>query len=190
MPRFVSIDLETSGLDPQCHEIIEVGMVRESSETVLERLEFSLPFDRQLADPKALEINGWGQREFAPLVRRDKAVQILSGWLDGAHIVGKNPSFDAGFLTALFVEYGESSCWHHRLVDVGAMAWGWHQGARRRPSTSTSQVRGLVGAQTYPPNSERVAELTGVPIPQGARHTALGDAEWVYQVFRKMVPNG
>lgn len=187
LPRFVSIDLETSGLDPERHDILEVGLVAETS-TDLEIVEFSLPMERpKNASIEALEINGYGTREFAPLWEIPTAIRYLDGVLGGAHIVGKNPSFDAGFLWALLRRdplIGQPP-WHHRLVDVGSLAWGYHCS---EVESAPWMFDGHQVYQSYPPNSERVAELMRIPIPEGARHSALGDARWVYGVFRAIVP--
>lgn len=174
MRRFIAVDLETSGLDPERHEIIEVGVVGQGRVLESLREEFSLPFDEQRADPRALEINGYGYREFAP----EASPAYVAGWLSwalyDAHIVGKNPSFDAGFLKALLERHGRKPTWHHRLVDVGALAWG-HYNARH-PDNPWPQ----------PPNVDKVADLLG--IPNEGLHTALGDAEWAWRVFRHVVP--
>lgn len=178
MPRFVAVDIETSGLDPDWYDIIEVGLVVET-DTGVDRIEFSLPFDLSSADDRALEINGYGQRAFAPRVDDvAKQVGLTYPLLDGVHIIGKNPSFDVGFLKPLFQNHGYMNPpWHHRLIDVGMLAWGWYNAFGEVTQTW----------QEYPPNSECVAELVGVPLPT-TRHTALADAEWAYDVFRKIVP--
>lgn len=184
MARYVAIDIETSGLRPLYHEILEVGIVSEHPETDdTVSIEFSLPMRYPLqADPKALEVNRWGQRMFAPRWTIEAAADCLVRTLEGAHLIGKNPSFDAAFLETFLHRHAgqfKGPIWHHRLVDVGMLAWGWYSSRRIRQSPSDWQQ--------YPPNSERVAELVGVPLPL-TRHTALADAEWAYDVFRKIVP--
>lgn len=164
MGRLVSVDLETSGLDSSKHEVIEVGLVFEKDQQV-ETVEFSLPFDIRRADPRALEINGWGKRVFPDNMDRARAVGYLQIVLNDAHILGKNPCFDAGFLTELFRQYGARPVWHHRLVDVGSVAMGAYR-------------------QREVPNTERVEELTGMPLE--GRHGALNDAKWVWDTFHLM----
>ena len=175
MRRFISVDLETSGLDPRRHEIIEVGLVIEEESGGLSEVEFSLPFDERRASAEALSINGWGTREFPPVKDPGLAVGMLCEILDGVHIVGKNPQFDTGFLTALFARFGEEPRWHHRLVDVGMLAWGRFN-AHHDGSPPWQQ----------PPNSELLLEWHG--LPADGLHSALADARWAYQVFRECVP--
>jgi DNA polymerase III epsilon subunit-like protein len=183
---FAAVDLETSGLDPAKHEIIEVGVVLELprlggalyDSIVVEQHTFSLPFDVARADAKALELNGWGTRPFPPERDPAWAAGFMSAVLADKYIVGKNPQFDVGFLAALLARYGLKPTWHHRLVDVGMLAWGYSSGVE-------TYCMGQVWPQ--PPNSEKVAELVNVDWPENERHTALADAQWAYDVFRMVV---
>lgn len=175
MRRFVSLDIETTGLDPLKHEMIEVGLVIERSRTVdhisFDEVAFSLPFDLERADEKALEINGWGKREFAPLWDPYYAAGFLQEVLSDAHIIGKNPMFDTAFMEAFLNTHGMKRTWHHRLVDIGSMAWGYYNGEHD-------------GHLIQPPDSSQVGFIMGIPNNQ--IHTALGDARWNYKVFTRM----
>ena len=127
MRGFVAVDIETTGLDPLHHEVIEVGMIIDLPDhPEVYPVEFSLAFDENKADPEALAVNGWGSREFAPLINPRDAALVLHENLDDVHIVGKNPTFDAGFLEVFLKRHGYQRNWHHRLVDVGSLFWGWY----------------------------------------------------------------
>lgn len=164
MGHLVAVDLETSGLDPNVHEIIEVGLVwvkEYEDRQLIQQMEMVLPFDESRADPKALEINGWGKREFGPTVDPAWARDFMVGVLSDAHLVGKNPaSFDARFLERFL----NNAPWHHRMVDVGAVCMG--------------RFRLL-----EPPKTAEVEELTGIRIPENKRHSALADARWAWDVL-------
>lgn len=164
MGHRVAVDLETSGLDPNVHEIIEVGLVWQVHKEV-RTMEFALQFDEERADPAALEVNGWGKREFAPTVDKRWARDFLMELLNDAHIVGKNPIFDLAFLEKfLHQKSGWKKPWHHRTVDVGALCMG--------------RFRLL-----DPPDTGVVESLTGVRIPENKRHSALADAQWAWDVL-------
>lgn len=180
MRPFVAVDVETSGLDPRVHELIEVGLVFEE-DAGTEQVTFSLPFEPELASVDALRINGWDRRgsrtEFPDRMESVAAAELLHERLHDVHLVGKNPTFDAAFLAAFIdSEIGAPPPWHHRLVDVGALAWGWYCAGPEK--------------WTQPPNVAKVAEMMGIPIYDEVRHTALGDAAWAYRVFRTIVPQG
>jgi DNA polymerase III alpha subunit (gram-positive type) len=178
---FVAVDVETSGLDPMRHDIMEFALVKWTVDDGPKTMEGSLAFDADLADPGALEVNGFGKREFAPAVLPQTAAMFIAGGTEDCHLVGKNPTFDATFLKRLLERYGMTPGWHHRLVDVGALAWGWWQGQIQegwdRPEWS------------QPPNTDEVAEMVGIERPTvDGYHTATLDAEWAWQVFAEICP--
>jgi len=207
--RYVSIDLETGGLDPTLHPITEVGLVIEShghmSKTEaenyseygrmrVEEVTFSLPFDTRACDPKALDIQKYYERrgleDYPPRWEPSRAAGFLHEVLDGAYLVGKNPSFDAGFVQALLRLFGLTPTWHHRLVDVGALYWGYHNGLYRHYLGGVEELPREIITLDDPPNSAKVAELSDIALPEDTRHAALVDASWAYRVFRKVVPRG
>lgn len=168
MGHLVAVDLETSGLDPEVHEIIEVGMVfwvnvQNSKLRYIKPVTFSLEFNEKKADPKALEVNGWGVREFPKPFSKLEAAVVLSEVLDDAHMIIKNPVFDASFLKQWFKNTGYNQPkWHHRMVDIGSLVQG------------RFRLRD-------PMNTEAVVQTTGIELPD--RHTALADAKWNWDVF-------
>jgi len=200
--RYVSIDLETGGLDPTLHPITEVGLVIESYEYAdhmdrparIEEVTFSLPFDTTACSPEALDIQRYYERrglnDYPPQWTAGRAAGFLHEVLDGAHLVGKNPSFDAGFVETLCRSFGLTPTWHHRLVDVGALYWGYHNGLYRHYLGTVEDLPREIITLDDPPNSAKVAELSGIALPEDTRHAALVDASWAYRVFRKVVPRG
>lgn len=142
---------------------------------------FSLPFPEGLMTEEARAINGWGQRRFPQQKDPAWAVGWLQEVLRDAHIVGKNPSFDVEFLKALFAQFGVEPTWHHRLVDVGPLAWGYYNRGHSEDYDD--------GPQLQPPNVDEVGELLFMPREtHEGFHTALSDAQWAWRVFRKVVP--
>jgi Exonuclease len=180
MRPLVAVDLETTGLDPFYHDIIEVGVVSLAGE-----LTFSLPFDLGKADHEALEVNGWGKRPFPEQQSTAWAVGMLADVLDDAHIIGKNPQFDAAFLEALFRRRGMKPTWHHRLVDIGAMAWGWHS------AWASATIGGPPTLVHQPPDVEQVSEMLVIPreVTPDGYHTALDDARWAFRALQTMLPD-
>lgn len=107
----VYLDTETTGLDPNLHEVWEVAWAVDDgpiiSGSVWHRLENF--------DPKALEINGYHERiDVIEPVDGDDLYKALHG----ATLVGANPAFDAAFLRA---RWGEAP-WRYRMLDVEAYA--------------------------------------------------------------------
>lgn len=112
----VFLDVETTGLDPRVHEVWEVAYAINDAPVETRYLPHSL----RTADPYALQLNSYRKR--TPLVTRSDfgvmADVALREVLTGVTIVGANPAFDAAFLSARW----RCAPWHHRLIDVEAMA--------------------------------------------------------------------
>jgi oligoribonuclease (3'-5' exoribonuclease) len=113
MTDLVFLDTETTGLDPEKHEVWEIAWaVNDWSVEVR-----TLPHDLATADPEALRMNGYWQRGLigAPDVRTDL---MLKDILKGNTLVCANPTFDRMFLRKRWG--GEP--WHYRSIDVESMA--------------------------------------------------------------------
>ncbi|HZD71172.1 MAG TPA: hypothetical protein VFA45_20410, partial [Actinomycetes bacterium] len=142
MTRLCFVDTETSGLDPDCHEVYEIGLiVREPDQRDLER-RWWLPVDLAKADPMALKVGRYFERhpdsfnlglsrtwftdpktglaETGDGMREtiQDCAQSLMRLTAGAHLVGAVPSFDAAFLSRLLRANGCCPAWHYHLVDV------------------------------------------------------------------------
>jgi hypothetical protein len=195
MRRFVAVDLETTGVDPNQDYIIEVGMAGEDYITGRYfEMSFALDFPEDAMSEGAAAVNGWGKRDFGPTIDYHLAATYMVSQLNDVHIVGKNPWFDVSFLQNLMLKsgviernYPQRMPWHHRLVDVGCLAWGSYQ-RDTMFGTDESKARILI-----PPNVEDVERMLGIPREQvqtqnGLFHTALLDARWAYEAFRNIVP--
>jgi oligoribonuclease (3'-5' exoribonuclease) len=177
------LDTETTGLDPDRHEIWELAIIYDDKE-----LEIQLPVDLAKADPTGLRIGRFYERRTAiggigervdRMCRsrwgQDKKFEgglgvaewhapLVAQILDGRHIVGAVPSFDAAFLTRWLNRHGQAATWHYHLVDVEALAAGH--------------------AQTEPPwNSHDLSSWVGVNPDDFDRHTALSDARWAKAIY-------
>jgi DNA polymerase-3 subunit epsilon len=171
----VFIDVETTGLDLIQSRIWEVGLIRRTSFGDVEHhamIKLS-ETDLSVASPKALEVGRFRERYSDPdaisearLVRETH----LSDFLSGAILVGANVQFDERFLSAMFARHGVRTPWSYRLLEV------------------ESYAAGAFGAE--PPWSlDDLLTAYAVHVPEGARHTALGDARAerdLYDAARKL----
>ncbi len=114
-PRpLVFLDLETTGLSPEIHEVWEAAWAVEDGpiQTV------QLPHVVEMADPDALKVCRYHER-VRPVDAGDPLPDVrLRDALTGVTIVGANPAFDAAFLRARWT----STPWHYRLLDIQAYA--------------------------------------------------------------------
>lgn len=189
-PNLVFGDTETTGLDPFMHDAWEFALIvrRDGHDT---EHTFRIRPDLTNADPKALEINRFHERTAAPGWSWDDphtAATRMYNLLNGAVLIGSNPSFDADMIRNLFARYyDDAKPWHYRTLDIATLAAGHLYGQAERMTHQTcdavhySKVDAALG---WPWSSYRASELVGIPRPSGeAAHTALGDARWARDVW-------
>lgn len=175
--QLVVVDVETSGLNPEIHEVVECSWWNlDTGErgTFIPSHMVSAVLAR--ADIEALRINryldriaGQPQDHRQDELRRLHA-QFFSDWDEDSdpetgqirHVLaGSNPAFDAAFLAKLFRQHEETdhdlTPWHHRLLDLSAYACG---------------VLSLDPADM--PGLRTICQILGTPEPD---HTAAGDVE-------------
>ena len=165
--KLVFLDIETTGLDPQRHEILEVGMVVRTDGQVGsdKNIHFSLGIDPWAAEEKALEVNRYYERqsELQNLLISDEwAERWLRSTLSEAVVIGNNPQFDLRFIEAFFLTHSrvqDSTPWYYHPIDLKAL------------------VAGRLGMGEPPWSTKAIARESGVAIPDDA-HSALADATW------------
>ncbi len=117
-PRLVFVDIETTGLDPWRHQIVELAWA-------VDDYPVNVVYPRHTlrgADPKALEVNRYHERHLddADLWSTPDEVSRFLVDARGATLVAANPHFDASFLA---VHFGHAP-WRYRLFDVQVFAAG------------------------------------------------------------------
>ena len=121
------IDLETTGLDPSKHVIIEAAwrVTSPDARTLYEEFTTRIwPFDMTHADPEAFLVNGfdastWGAGSM-PLERFLEKLQEVS---KDAVIAGHGVNFDEGFLRAALEAHNLKPRWPYQSIDTQKMAW-------------------------------------------------------------------
>ena len=152
----ISIDIETTGLDPENCQILEIGMVTQEGK------EFHCYVDNGIiiGEAYALQMNQKILKKIAEgnAISVYDVVKAMKDWLPvDFTVVGKNfGSFDLQFLKKL-------PDWdikiRPRIIDVGNLYWRPESDGSRLPNLMTCMER---------------ARITG-PVP----HTALEDAQLV-----------
>lgn len=184
------VDTETVGLDPFLHDAWEYAVIlrRDGADT---EYEFRIQPDLTNADPKALEINRYHERTsdqgWSWDDRRTAAGRLYS-LLNGAVIVGSNPSFDAEMLTHLFGRYYDNPRpWHYRTIDITTLGVGALYGRASewtRKDCDASWYGKVAKAVGWPWKSYDVSRHVEVEPPaKKVAHTALGDARWARDVW-------
>lgn len=188
--RTIFLDLETTGLDDERHEVWEIGAIVRTGrdEPDVEHL-YHVPPDLSTADPGALHVGRFYERTQAigtlSIHQPDAAVNLASRWypewshpravanliapiLDQSVVVGALPDFDFRHLRRWLRRHGQ--CWsaHYHHIDIEPLVAGYLQAHPDR-------------APAGPPpwNSNELSAAIGVDATQYARHAALEDARWV-----------
>jgi DNA polymerase III epsilon subunit-like protein len=205
--RLVFVDTETTGLQPWHNEVWEIAVI---DRKVIEHTDqppqvvdtehvFHIKPDLTKADATALRINRFYERT-KPLDEHTAAQSRAGGhpipgqgWdtattaaltvarlLDGAHIVGAVPSFDAAFLGRFLHKFGQIATWHYHLIDVEALAVGRLLAETLGPLYDPHLT-------ALPWDSDEISRALKVDVDPAARHTALGDARWARDLYDAVV---
>ena len=117
------VDVETTGLDPSIHEIIEICIITEWQSGSFEEWHTKIRPERiGDAHPRALEVNGytaeaWRNAPIMAYVINDIAARVSKGL-----VIGHNVAFDLGFISAALAGHGLRRP-SHRSFDTMALAY-------------------------------------------------------------------
>jgi DNA polymerase III epsilon subunit-like protein len=173
------IDLETTGLSPDRHEIIEIGglIVKQIPQAgrgpkleVIDEFEFKVkPEHIETAESEALRINGYNEADwlFAPGLK--EVMEVVADKTRDACLVGFNIYFDWKFLEAAFAKTGVVPKMHYHRIEVMSMAL----------------VKLYHDEQAHSFSLKGVAERLGVKNEQA--HTALSDIKATFEIYKKLL---
>ncbi|MCU0677610.1 MAG: 3'-5' exonuclease [Myxococcota bacterium] len=169
----VFLDVETTGLDPQKHEILEVAAIRVTHDLsrILDKFCTKVrPTRLHDADPAALEVNGYSDAEWADAIDLDEALTVLWPILEGAVPAGHNVGFDLRFLEAAAHTTG-------RATETSALPTDYH-----RLDTASLAWLLITTGQSSRWNLDATCAALG--IVQERKHRALDDVRAALQVAR------
>lgn len=173
------IDLETTGLDPDRHEIIEIGGViakqipqegRGCQLEIIDEFEFKVkPENLEGADPQALRINGYNDADWVFAADLKQVMEAVSEKAASANLVAQNVTFDWSFLDKAFKKTGVQNKMHYHKIDVIALAYAkfYHDPTFQRFNLSS------------------LAEH--FDIKNDKAHTALADIKTTYEIYKRLL---
>lgn len=193
--KYVSIDIETTGLDPENCQILQIAMVVDDTEWtttpihLLPRLNIFIAHENIYGEPEGIRMNGWifdllhrpvpEGAEYKIVTPKDASAAVAAfldeHFKDGALPVAAGKcvgSFDIPFLKGYWA--GMTVKFHHRTLDPMPYFIDWTAAAP--PSLATCLKNSSIG-KTFLPYLER----EGLPSEQ---HNALTDALTVVALLR------
>lgn len=172
MRDLVVIDTETSGLDPNVHEVIELAAVRlhpTTLEVKAEHCEKVVPQNIEKAEPKALQVNGYTPEKWADATPRRDALINFSRVCQNGVWVGHNAQFDRRFVMAAFWrEKMPMPAMDYRQVCTVSMGW---------PLVATGKLTSV--------SLENLCNYFG--IDNTGAHSALVDVYRTIEVYRRLM---
>lgn len=182
MTLLAFIDTETTGLDPERHEIWEVALKTFQTESdpqlvkpIIDQV-WQLQINESKADLIALNIgNYFNRRIYNPGLDvtggthfKVEFAKTFQSATIGAHLVGAVPSFDEERIRKILLNVGLCPAWHYHLVCVENLAAG---------------KLGLA-----PPwKSDEISEKLGVDRSEFEKHTAMGDVDWAIAMYKAVM---
>lgn len=192
--KLIFIDTETTGLTLDRCEVWEIGLIARTDEGDVE-YGWQIRPNLATAEPNGLRIGRFYERLHLEL--RSPAADHTGAWvfahphlyhegvyrhrgemaaeladlLDGAYLVGAVPWFDERFLDKHLRAEGQALTSHYHLIDVETLA----AGQRRLPP---------------PWNFDTILAAYGLAYDENDRHTALGDARMVRDLYDAVMVEG
>lgn len=166
MKPFAWVDVETTGLDPDHNDILEIAIVRldpDGEKILHEKLVMERP---ENAHPKALEVNGYTAEKWVdakPAVEVfPRVIELLSDCI----IAGQNTRFDVGFINATCKRLGFDARVDYHLYDTCTLA--------------------LEHLKPWMESISLVPVCKALGIPTDDAHSAMGDVRMAMAVDRKL----
>ena len=120
-------DVETTGFDPQVHEVIEIGLIVVDQKTlkVLDEFEAKVrPRRIRAAAEQALKINGYNKLDWLGAADLEDAMKIYSKKTKQGIFTAHNSYLDWAFISEAFKSTGVEDYTDYHRVDLFSLAWG------------------------------------------------------------------
>lgn len=173
------IDTETTGTDPNLHEIIELAVIiarqvpREGKGPkleIIEECEWKIKMQRpERAEEQALRVNGYNEVDWMFAIDRKKAMEEFAKKTQSCNFVSHNLVFDYSFISKAFEETQVENRMHYAKIDTISLAFARLYDA---PQADKFSLRYL-------------CEL--LKVENTKAHTALADTRALVQVYRKLM---
>ncbi len=177
MPEFAFafLDCEFGGLDPELHDITEIGVILTDYRLAeLGSAEWRIVARPERITAEAAEISGYGPERWADAVPLRRALGEFAALLPAGRIVvpaGQNVRMDVAFLERGFRSCGIPYPFDYHVIDLATLFYVWS----------------LVVGEPVAALSLRQAAITAGLIEGAVPHRAMADARLTLESFRHYV---
>ncbi len=120
------VDVETTGLDPDVHEIVEIAIVEQHHDGRLTEWSSKvIPLHIERAHPRALEVNGYNDEDWAGAPTFAEIADEVHERLRGRVMVGHNIHFDLSFIKNELGRCGVSPRIGYHFIDTIGLSFVW-----------------------------------------------------------------
>ncbi len=168
------IDIETTAIDRDRGEIIELGVVltkmKDGALCVIDELDLKIqPKHIETADPQALRVNGYNEADWLFAVSLEEAMKAFVEKTRGAIFLAHNITFDLPYIEKALKDTGLDHDLHFHKIDTLSLAFG---------ILHTSGDLGKLSLRM-------LCEQFGIENKKA--HSAFADAYATYEVFKKLM---
>ena len=171
------VDIETTGFEPERHEIIELGLVlvrqigdKGQEFEVIEELEFKIKPERiQDADPQSLKVNGYDPSAWIFANTLSEAMKAFAEKTKEAIFVAHNLTFDYSFIDKAFKTTGIENKMFYPKIDTISLAF-----AKLHTNPKIDKFR-----------LQKLCEYFGIENERA--HTALADTRALFEVYKRLM---
>lgn len=177
----IVLDIETTGLDPKRHSIIEIGAIDFNNPTNYFNGKCQI-WSGAAVDLSALEVNGFTLKEIQDqnILTQVELISDFKTWTDSIEdrtIAGQNIDFDISFLIESTRRIGQKFNWGKRKVDQHAIAYAHYLKRNIKPplKDGTSNL-----------DSDTIMNYAGLP-PEPRPHRALNGARYETESLSRLI---
>lgn len=173
------IDTETTGTNPDRHEIIELAVIiarqvpREGKGPkleIVEECEWKIKMEHpEKAEEQALRVNGYNEVDWMFALERKKVMEEFAKKTQSCSFVSHNLVFDYAFVSKAFEETGVDNRMHYAKIDTISLAFARLYDA---PQADKFSLRSLCDL---------------LKVENAKAHTALADTRALVQVYKKLM---
>ena len=169
MSQIVFVDLETTGLDPLRHGIVEIGAIYTIDGHALGRQRIQVNPGPVEYTEEAYEINGYTEQRASRGIPLDEALRTFDDPIKpGAILAGWNVGFDFGFLKSAYACLNRKFPFGYHLLDI----------------QSVFRFMKLCGRYKASVSLEKAAGACKVARKLEKAHSAVTDVDWTYRLFQ------